>query len=84
MIEKRHIWRVWSRALHRWGLNTFAAWLIEATTPVHVLGAQMVYIGQPLLSLFVSQDHTRSLAQILEQPDEARSLVQFLQEEPAP
>lgn len=82
MIEERHIWRIWSRVLHRWGLHSFAAWLLEATAPVHILGAQAVYISQPLLSLFIPQEHSHSLARLLEQPDQARQLALFLQEGP--
>lgn len=84
MIEERHIWRVWSRALHRWGLNTFAARMIEATSPLHILGAQLVYVGQPLLSLFVPQEHTRTLARTLEAPAEASAFARFLEEDPLP
>jgi hypothetical protein len=81
MLEERHIWQTWSRALKGWGMQAFAGWLLEATAPIHIIGAQLVYIGQPLLGLFISDEHTQSLARLLEQPESARALAHYLQEE---
>ncbi len=84
MSEQHHIWRIWARHLQNWGVKGFAAWLLEATAPVHLIGAQLVYISQPLLGVFITQDHVRSVASVLERPDETRALVHFLLEEPSP
>ena len=84
MTEDRQVWRVWARTLQAWGLKSFAAWLLEATRPLHVVGAQLVYVGQPLLGVFFSHDHVRSLAEILEQPEETKALVLYLQEDAIP
>lgn len=84
MNEEHHIWRVWARRLHDWGLKSAAAWLLEATAPVHLLGAQLVYLGQPLLGTFWSDDQARSLAEVLEQPEAARAFVRFLREDASP
>lgn len=81
MIEERHIWYLWARTLQNWGLRSFAARLLEATAPVHVLGAQLVYVGQPLLGVFFSQEHVRFAAEVLERPDETRAFVRFLLED---
>ena len=83
MTEKRHIWGKWARALHHWGLNGFAAWVLETTAPLHVIGAQFVYVGQPLMGVFWPQDQTQALAEVLEQPDQVREFVRVLQEVPA-
>jgi hypothetical protein len=84
MSPERHIWATWARALHKWGLKPFAAWLIEASAPLHVLGAQLVYVGQPVLGLFWSDDQAASLAQVLERPEETSAFIEFLQEDPVP
>ncbi len=84
MMEEPHIWRVWARRLQDWGLRRFAAWLIEATGPLHLIGAQLVYLGQPVLSLLLPGEHAQGLARALEQPQQAQALIQFLREEPSP
>lgn len=81
MIEERHIWHVWARRLQGWGVRPFAAWILEATAPLHILGAQLVYVGQPLLGLFWAQEQVDTLAEVLEKPDEARALIRYLREE---
>ncbi|HUF39037.1 MAG TPA: hypothetical protein VMN57_10980 [Anaerolineales bacterium] len=83
MFPKRHIWDVWARVLHKWGLSGFAGWLIETTAPLHVLGAQLVYVGQPVLGLFWSAEQTGSLAEVLERPEETEAFIRLLREEPA-
>ena len=82
MPPQRQIWASWARALHKWGLTPFAAWLLETTAPLHVVGAQLVYIGQPVLGLFWSSDQTAGLAQMLEQPEETAAFTRYLHEEP--
>ena len=50
MDANHHIWRVWANQLHMWGVNDLVATLLEALGPLTILGAQLVYIGQPLLT----------------------------------
>ena len=84
MMEKHHIWGVWARTLHEWGLESAAAWLLESTRPLHVIGAQLVHIGQPLLSAFIPESHSATLAEILEEPGASTAFVRMLREgEPA-
>ena len=83
MTENRHIWGAWARALHRWGLNDLAAWLLETSAPLHLLGAQLVYTGQPLMGVFWPQDQSQALAEALETPDLTNELVRVLKEVPA-
>jgi hypothetical protein len=78
MPPKHHIWGVWARALHKWGLKPFAAWLLETTAPFHVVGAQLVYVGQPVLGLIWPADQTATLAHVLERPEETAAFVEFL------
>lgn len=80
MTETRHIWRVWADALHRWGMGELAASWLEATGPLNVLGAQFVYLGQPLLSQSISPDFLAALAHMLEDTAETKAFVHFLRE----
>jgi hypothetical protein len=43
-----------------------------------LLGAQLIYIGQPLLSPFLPVEHTSALAGLLEDHTEARAFINFL------
>jgi hypothetical protein len=62
------------------GLDGFAAWLLEAAGPLHILGAQLLYIGQPFASPQAS-DGIRALANLLEQEDEAQAFATLLHDE---
>ncbi|MFQ5616301.1 MAG: hypothetical protein ACE5GO_07560 [Anaerolineales bacterium] len=81
MRDEHPIWQTWAGFLHRWGLQDFMAWLLEAIEPINLLGAQLVYIGEPLLDVFVPDGHTKALAQLLEEPKETQAFVKFLKEE---
>ncbi len=78
MDSPRTYWSQWTESLHRMGLDGFAAWLLEAGAPVHILGAQLLYIGQPFVTPQAS-DGIRALANLLEEKDEARAFAAFLQ-----
>jgi len=70
-------WPAWIRSLRRLGLENFAAWLLEATGPLNVIGAQLLYIGQPFLPVSASES-IQELANLLEQEDESRAFVALL------
>ena len=54
--------------------------MIEALGPMTILGAQIVYIAQPLLRSFVSENHLVALANLLENTEETQSFVTLLRE----
>ncbi len=58
----------WGEWLHRVGLDGLASTLLEALDPLAPLGAQVLYIAQPTLSLFGSRDAAGDLARVLETP----------------
>ncbi len=74
-------WSVWAEMLQRWGLRGFAAWLLEAASPLNVVGAQLVYVGQPFLEVFIPGSHMKALAQMLEEPRQTQAFIRYLQEE---
>jgi len=54
--------------------------LLESAGPLTLIGAQIVYIGQPLLSSTVPDEHLNALVRLLEDTQEARAFVHYLRE----
>ena len=75
-----HIWHGWAVRLHQWGIDEFAAWLLEATQPVNILGAQVLYIGQPLIEIFTPATQIQALASILENSERTKAFIAYLRE----
>jgi len=84
MSSDQHIWRVWASILQRWGVEEWVASFLEATGPLAILGAQVVYISQPLLRHSIPEDHLDALARLLEDSTHIRAFVDFLREASAP
>ena len=80
VAETRKAWPGWADFLRRYGLESMTAWLLEAAGPLTLLGAQVLYLGRPLLrpSLDGQPD---ALASLLEDRDEALAFASFLREE---
>ncbi len=76
MQSPRPQWSEWAEQLRRLGLDTFAAWLLEAGSPLTVLGAQALYFGAP----FLGTERSEALAHLLEDADETRAFTAFLRE----
>jgi hypothetical protein len=81
MDDNHHIWHIWARTLHRWGVSHLAASLLDAAGPVTLLGAQAVYLGQPLLRGIIPATHLNALAGLLEDGAQTRAFAAFLREE---
>ena len=77
MDALRTYWPEWTESLRRLGLDGFAAWLLEAGGPVNIIGAQLLYIGQPFVTPQTSNGIS-ALANLLEQEDEARAFAALL------
>jgi hypothetical protein len=82
MDTNHHIWRVWTNSLHRWGLQNLVASFLEAAGPLALIGAQAVYISQPILDGIVPSGHLRALASVLEDDSQRKAFVACLREEP--
>jgi hypothetical protein len=76
----QQIWKFWNRSLHRWGVQNLVASVLEAFGPLSILGAQFVYISQPLLSTAVPADHLEALARLLEDPLKSHAFATYLRE----
>jgi hypothetical protein len=59
-------------------LHQFTASLLQAAGPLNLLGAQLIYVGEPILSLFISRDQTQRFAGILEDPVKIESFIRAL------
>ena len=70
----------WIQALYKLRLQHFAAAFLEALGPINLLGAQLVYLSQPILSPFVPQEQSQDFASILEDPSETEIFVRALRE----
>jgi hypothetical protein len=77
MDSPRTYWPKWTESLRRLGLDGFAALFLEAGGPLHILGAQLLYMGQPFVTAQASEG-IRALANLLEQEDEAQAFAAVL------
>ena len=81
MQSDRSFWEGWARTLQRWGLDEIVSALLEASGPLTIFLAQIVYTGQPFLRGLVPGERLRALAELFEDPEESRSFANFLREE---
>jgi hypothetical protein len=79
--EARDFWSTWAEFLRRRGLDSLVAWILEAAGPLTVLGAQILYLGGPLLRPALSNGQVDAFAGLLEDHREALAFAAFLREE---
>lgn len=84
MDHDRHIWRYWARNLQQWGVSDVVAAILDALGPLTVLGAQLIYLSQPLLSRLLPDEQLEGLARVLEDSSMTKAFVRFLREANAP
>jgi hypothetical protein len=80
MDTTERIWHVWVMNLQRLGIQDLVASLLEAAGPLTTIGAQAVYLGQPLLNSFLPADHLQALAHMLEDNQQTRNFTTYLRE----
>jgi len=81
MVFNHHIWRDWSKSLHRWGLHHLIASFLEVSGPLALVGAQAVYLTEPVLTGFIPSERLNALAGLLEDGEQRREFVAYLREE---
>ena len=84
MKENLQIWQTWAEALNRWGVKDLTAAILEALGPLNVLGAQLIYMGQPFLTTFFSERYLDVLAELLEDPQEIQDFITVLRQSDQP
>jgi hypothetical protein len=82
--QSSQIWHSWSETLNNLGVKDLIAVMLEALGPLSVLGAQLVYMGQPFLDPFFSEGYLDFLANTLEDPKKTRAFVAILRESDQP
>jgi hypothetical protein len=80
MDKNHHIWRIWVKTLHRWGVEDLVASLLEAAGPLTIIGAQAIYLGQPILNGVVGDGHLTALTGVLEDDDQRDAFVSYIRE----
>jgi len=80
--KDQQIWRIWANFLQQWGVESWVASILEAFGPLAIMGAQAIYISQPLLSHVLPEDHLEALARMFEDTQQAQAFVEFLREAP--
>ena len=80
MEPTSQIWQSWINTLNRWGLTSLTATFLEAFGPLSLFGAQIIYLGQPVLNPFLPKDHLNALANMLENPLETQAFVAVLRQ----
>lgn len=83
MPSDRSFWPEWARILHRWGVSELVIVLLEAAGPLHLIMANLVYVGQPFFSPWVAGERVQAVASLFESQEESRSFAAFLREETA-
>lgn len=81
MAGNQHIWHRWAESLHRWGVEDLVATLLEAIGPLSLIGAQLVYLGQPIFNSFLPEEHVNAFADLLDDPEETRAFTHFLRQD---
>jgi hypothetical protein len=79
MNSPREFWPRWAETLRRYRLHELTAMLLEAGSPLALLGAQVLYFSRGL----IVNDQLTALAFTLEEDNEARAFASFLMEERA-
>ena len=74
MKSSREYWPRWAETLRHYQLHELTASLLEAGSPLALLGAQALYFGQGL----IENDQLTALAVTLEEDNEARAFASFL------
>lgn len=83
-IQTRASWPTWAEFLRRHGLESLAAWALEAAGPLNLVGAQLLYFGGPLLRPVFSHEQFEAFAGLLESEEEAHAFAAFLREDGTP
>ena len=80
MDDNHHIWHIWASNLQRWGVHELTATFLETAGPLSIIGAQVIYLSQPLLKVFISSDYISALADLLDDTTQTQAFASHLRE----
>jgi hypothetical protein len=79
MQSGRKYWNTWSQKLQKWGMRDLAATILEASGPLRIVLAQLVYATSPLFQ--IKGDPTwQVFADTLDDKQRAREFATYLRE----
>ncbi|GAB4406891.1 MAG: hypothetical protein OHK0052_27960 [Anaerolineales bacterium] len=84
MILPNPLWYNWAQWLKARQSNALVASLLEAFAPLTVIGAQVVYLSQPLFHFVVPDEHLKAIAETLEDSQYTQAFINYLREEKQP
>ena len=70
----------WVTQLQARGLGDALGLALDVLEPLGVLGAQLIWVAQPVLAVWFNRDTVRSIAQTLETPAEVEHIRHFLEQ----
>ncbi|MBT3321017.1 MAG: hypothetical protein HN392_01905 [Anaerolineae bacterium] len=70
-------WTRWSDTLTRYKIKSLVAWFLEVGEPLNIVGAQILYFGEPLLG----GGRFNDIARFLENEEERRAFISFLRKD---
>ena len=77
MRKTRADWLKWTERFDRYRIDGLVAWLLEVGDPFRLIGAQILYMGQP----FFGKKRLRELAYFLENQDQVQEFTALLRKE---
>ena len=69
----------WVTQLQARGLGDALGLALDVLEPLGVVGAQLIWVAQPVLGVWFNRDLVRSIAQTLETPGEVEHIRHFLE-----
>jgi hypothetical protein len=69
----------WVKQIQARGLGDALGLALDVLEPLGVLGAQLIWVAQPVLGVWFKRDTVRSIAQTLETPGEVEHIRHFLE-----
>ena len=70
----------WVKQLPARGLGDALGLALDVLEPLGVLGAQLIWVAQPVLGVWFNRDTVRNIAQTLETPGEVEQIRHFLEQ----
>ena len=83
MDGDQHLWRAWTAAIHRWGLENWVATILESLGPLTILGAQFIYMAEPVFNNTLPEEHLTAAARLMEDTQRRQAFVRMLRENPS-
>jgi hypothetical protein len=80
MTDHSVYWKQWQQALSRWQLRKMAATILESAGLFHPFIAQLLLIGQPMLSQ-TTREEIDAMVSLLEEPQSSRAFAAYLMKE---